>query len=88
MGKGAGGEAQHEYKQGRLTPEMFESFQVVQGGWSMEGQELGRWGGEAKPSKATTVLQQTCNWQENSRKLTLSWRQKQPQPTNLDFQNF
>ena len=48
MGKGGGEEVQHEYKQGGLTPEMFESFQVVQRGWSMEGQELGRWGGEAK----------------------------------------
>ena len=46
--RGGGEEVQHEYKQGGLTPEMFESFQVVQRGWSMEGQELGRWGGEAK----------------------------------------
>jgi len=51
-------------------------------------QAAGGWGGEAKPSKATTVLQQTGNWQENSRKLTLPWRQKQPPPINLDFQNF
>lgn len=29
---------------GRVTPEMFWSFQVVRGGLSVEGQELGRWG--------------------------------------------
>lgn len=29
---------------GRVTPEMFWSFQVVRGGLSIEGQELGRWG--------------------------------------------
>ena len=29
---------------GRVTPEMFCSFQVVRGGLSIEDQELGRWG--------------------------------------------
>lgn len=55
-----GGDTQ--YKQGRLTPEMFESFQVVQevGAWrvrSWEGGEGGKAGGHGE-------LCMSCAWKE------------------------
>lgn len=49
-------------------------------------QAAGGWEGGKAVEGNNSPFKQTCNWQENSRKLTLPWRQKQPQPTSLDFQ--